>query len=33
MKRHPSFGKPMGAHGYDNQVESMRAIFVGHGGV
>jgi predicted AlkP superfamily pyrophosphatase or phosphodiesterase len=23
--------KPHGEHGYDNEIESMRAIFVGHG--
>ena len=31
MKKRPSFGKPKGAHGYDNELVSMRAIFVGRG--
>ena len=31
QKKRPDFGQLRGAHGYDNQLESMRAIFVGHG--
>lgn len=31
MKNRTSFNKPSGAHGYDNQLESMRAMFVGRG--
>lgn len=30
-KKRPNFNKPSGAHGYDNELESMRAMFVGHG--
>lgn len=30
-KKRDDFTKPRGAHGYDNQIESMRAIFIGHG--
>ncbi len=30
-KKRPNFDKPSGAHGYDNELESMRAMFVGHG--
>ncbi len=30
-KKRPNFEKPSGAHGYDNELESMRAMFVGHG--
>jgi len=32
LKRLASFVKPKGAHGYDNELESMRAIFIAHGG-
>ena len=31
VKKRDNFLKPRGAHGYDNQLESMRAIFIGHG--
>ena len=30
-KKRADFLKPKGAHGYDNQLESMRALFVAHG--
>lgn len=30
-KKRPNFDKPSGAHGYDNELESMRAMFVAHG--
>jgi predicted AlkP superfamily pyrophosphatase or phosphodiesterase len=30
-KGEESFGKTRGSHGYDNELESMRAIFIGHG--
>jgi len=30
-KKRADFGKPKGAHGYDNQLESMRATFIAHG--
>lgn len=26
-----NFNRPIGAHGYDNQLESMRALFIAHG--
>jgi predicted AlkP superfamily pyrophosphatase or phosphodiesterase len=31
IKTREDFLKPKGAHGYDNQLESMRALFVAHG--
>lgn len=31
QKRRADFGSPKGAHGYDNQLASMRAIFIGRG--
>ncbi len=31
MKERPSFSKLSGAHGFDNELESMRAMFVGRG--
>ena len=31
MKEKGEWQKPRGAHGYDNQLESMRAIFIAHG--
>ena len=31
QKKRPDFLKTKGAHGYDNQYVSMRAIFIGHG--
>ncbi len=30
-KKRPDFLQPKGAHGYDNQLESMRALFLAHG--
>lgn len=30
-KKRPRYGKPSGAHGYDNALESMRAMFVARG--
>ncbi len=30
-KKRPNFDKPSGAHGYDNELKSMRAMFVAHG--
>lgn len=30
-QKRSDFTKPRGAHGYDNQLESMRAIFIAHG--
>ena len=30
-KKRADFGKPKGSHGYDNQLESMRATFIAHG--
>lgn len=30
-KKREDFNRPKGAHGYDNQLESMRALFVAHG--
>lgn len=30
-KKRDDFLKPKGAHGYDNQIESMRATFIAHG--
>jgi len=30
-KKRVDFDKPKGAHGYDNQLESMRATFIAHG--
>jgi predicted AlkP superfamily pyrophosphatase or phosphodiesterase len=30
-KKRADFLKPKGAHGYDNQLESMRATFIAHG--
>jgi predicted AlkP superfamily pyrophosphatase or phosphodiesterase len=30
-KKRADFNRPRGAHGYDNQLESMRAIFIAHG--
>lgn len=30
-KQGVNFGKTRGSHGYDNELESMRAIFIGHG--
>jgi len=30
-KNRPDFGKVRGGHGYDNRLESMRAIFIAHG--
>lgn len=31
LKRRKDFGTPKGGHGYDNQLESMRAMFIGRG--
>lgn len=31
IKKRADFNKTKGAHGYDNQLESMRAIFIAHG--
>jgi len=31
VKKRDGFLKPKGAHGYDNQLESMRATFIAHG--
>ena len=31
MKKRPGFGKPAGAHGYDNELVSMRAMFIARG--
>jgi len=31
QKKRADFGQIRGAHGYDNQLASMRAIFIGHG--
>ncbi|HXG84831.1 MAG TPA: ectonucleotide pyrophosphatase/phosphodiesterase [Pyrinomonadaceae bacterium] len=31
MKKREDFGRPRGAHGYDNQLASMRATFIAHG--
>jgi predicted AlkP superfamily pyrophosphatase or phosphodiesterase len=31
IKKRADFGKPKGAHGYDNELESMRATFIAHG--
>jgi predicted AlkP superfamily pyrophosphatase or phosphodiesterase len=31
LKKRKDFGTPKGGHGYDNELESMRAMFVGHG--
>lgn len=31
QKKKPDFDRPHGAHGYDNQLESMRATFIAHG--
>lgn len=31
QKKRSDFGRPHGAHGYDNQIESMRATFIAHG--
>lgn len=30
-KQKPDFARPRGAHGYDNQIETMRATFIAHG--
>jgi predicted AlkP superfamily pyrophosphatase or phosphodiesterase len=31
LKNREGFERPRGAHGYDNQLESMRATFIAHG--
>jgi predicted AlkP superfamily pyrophosphatase or phosphodiesterase len=30
-QKRPNFARPRGAHGYDNQLASMRALFIAHG--